>query len=135
MQVIYDNTKVKQIKLSTGEEIIGEIVEEDDHDIIMRNVLSINFGELVDGTRAWSFRYYMCYQDDPERFILLKLDKVVAVANPMTVLVKQYEGALDEMVGMESGSLDNPEYLGDDYINDDELDGDSDTSNIVPLFH
>lgn len=134
MQVIYDKTKVKQIKLSTGEEIIGEIVEEDDHDIIMRNVLSINFGELVDGTRAWSFRYYMCYQDDPERFILLKLDKVVAVANPMTVLVKQYESALDEMVGMESGSLDNPEYLGDDYIND-ELEGDSDSSNIVPLFH
>ena len=134
MQVIYDKTKVKQIKLSTGEEIIGEIVEEDDHDIIMRNVLSINFGELVDGTRAWSFRYYMCYQDDPERFILLKLDKVVAVANPMTVLVKQYEDALEQMVGMESGSLDNPEYLGDDYIND-ELEGDSDTNNIVPLFH
>ena len=119
MQVIYDKTKVKQIKLSTGEEIIGEIVEEDDHDIIMRNVLSINFGELVDGTRAWSFRYYMCYQDDPERFILLKLDKVVAVANPMTVLIKQYEEALEQMIGMESGNLDNPEYLGDDYINDE----------------
>jgi hypothetical protein len=138
MSVIYDIKKVKQIKLVTGEELICEIIEEDDADIIVRNAISINFGELVDGSRAWSFRYYMCYQDDPERFILLKLDKVVAVANPMQVLIDQYEAALNEMIGMESGNLDNPEYLGDDYINGEEqLDGDSDSSNVLsfPTLH
>jgi hypothetical protein len=140
MSVIYDHKKVKQIKLSTGEEIICEIIEEDDADIIVRNAISINLGTLENGERTWTFRYFMCYQDDPERFILIKLDKVVAVANPMTVLVAQYEGALAEMVHAESGHMhEKPEYLEDEYHaydkTIDSLQGDSDSSNIVPLFH
>lgn len=141
MSVIYDKTKVKQLKLVTGEEILCEIIEEDDHDIIIRNAVIIQLGSLENGERIWSFRYFMCYQDDPERFILIKLDKVVAVANPMIALVAQYEGALDEMTGMESGSIhERPEYLQDEYdaYNEtiDSLQDDSDGgNNIIPLFH
>lgn len=128
--VIYDKKKVKQLKLVTGEEIIAEIVEEDDQDVIVRNMLQINFGEVDDGRRMWTFRYYMCYQDDPERFILLKLNKIVAIANPMSLLVDQYEGALGEMVGQETGQY--PEYLDDDF--ESELAGDSDAKDNVLSF-
>lgn len=107
--MIYQVDKVKQLKLVTGEEIICEIIEEDDDHIIVRNVLAINFVPMDDGSRMWTFKYYLCYQDDPERFILIKSDKVVAVANPAKALVNQYEVALDDMMEIEPS--DPPEYL------------------------
>lgn len=107
--MIYQVDKVKQLKLVTGEEIICEIIEEDDDHIIVRNVLAINFMTLDDGSRMWTFKYYLCYQDDPERFILIKSDKVVAVANPAKALINQYEGALDDMMEVEPS--EPPEYL------------------------
>lgn len=107
--MIYQVDKVKQLKLVTGEEIVCEIIEEDDDHIIVRNVLAINFITLDDNSRAWTFKYYLCYQDDPERFILIKSDKVVAVANPAKALINQYEVALDEMMEIEPS--EPPEYL------------------------
>ena len=125
--MIYHPEKVKQLKLVTGEEVICEIVEEDDDTIIVRNTLNINFITLENGERMWTFKYYMCYQDDPERFILIKTDKVVAVANPMKMLVRQYEAALDEM--MEVEGHEKPEYL--EGWGDEELSADSDQSNEI----
>src|SRR5210317_307074 len=110
--MIYERSKIKQLKLTTGEEIICEIVEEDGVDLILRNVLQINLAPASDGsnTKYWSFKFYMCYQDDPERFILIKHDKIVAVANPMNVLVEQYITVLGEMVHAESNEYNEPEY-------------------------
>ena len=134
--MIYDRKRVKQLKLTTGEEIIAEIVEEDDHDIILRNVLQINLVATQEGNRMWTFKYYMCYQDDPERFILIKLDKVVAVANPMDILIDQYEGAIGEMQYAESGEYSTPEYQteNDRYMEEMETMDDSDKGADVITF-
>jgi len=96
--MIYDSKKVKQLKLVTGEEIMCEILEEDEQDIIIRNALTIQFNTMEDGSRMWSFKYFMCYQDDSERFTLVKMDKIVAVANPINDLYEQYYGAVQSMM-------------------------------------
>lgn len=104
--MIYDTTKVKQLKLVTGDEVLCEIIEEDDDDIVIRNALSIQFHMLDDASRIWTFRYFMTYQDDPELFILLKVDKIVGVANPIPALVEQYIGALTTMMDNKEEDLD-----------------------------
>ena len=96
--MIYDIKKVKQLRLVSGDEIMCEILEEDEQDIIIRNALSIQFNVMENGSRMWSFKYFMCYQDDPERFILLKMDKIVAIANPIHDMVKQYVDAVGSMM-------------------------------------
>lgn len=127
--MIYDVQQVKQLKLSTGEEIMCEILEEDDYDIIIRNPLTIQFSHTEDGQRMWSFRLFMCYQDDPDRFILLKLDKIVAIANPVDEILKQYIKAVDSIM-----DFDGQEPM-DDF--EDLSDLDSDSSNVIqfPTVH
>lgn len=121
--MIYDLKHVKQLKLSTGEEIMCEILEEDEFDLIIRNPLTIQFAQTEDGQRMWSFRLFMCYQDDPDRFILLKLDKIVSIANPVDEIIKQYVQAVDSMM----------DYEGTEPVYEDEfvsMDSDS-PSNIL----
>lgn len=84
---------VKQIKLVTGEEVIAKIVEEDDQDVFIRNALTIHFASTPDGNRMYTFKLFFCYQDDPERLIMLKMDKIVAVANPIDEMIDQYNEA------------------------------------------
>lgn len=128
--MIYDVKKVKQLKLVTGEEIVCEIIEEDADDVIIRNALGIQFHVLEDGSRMWTFKYFMCYQDDPERFILLKIDKIVSIANPVEPLIKQYLLATEEMLG-EAAHED--EYSREEF----EFMNDSDQANVVkfPTIH
>lgn len=133
MTMIYDLKQVKQLKLSTGEEIMCEILEEDDYDIIIRNPLTIQFGETAEGQRMWSFRLFMCYQDDPDRFILLKLDKIVSIANPVDDILKQYVMAVDSIMEPEEKEPVEFDEKLDDYL--DRMD--SDSSNILqfPTVH
>lgn len=84
---------IKQILLSTGDEVIARIVEEDDYDVFLRNALAIQFQNLDDGGRMYTFKLFMCYQADPERMIMCKMDKIVAVANPVPEMLDQYEAA------------------------------------------
>jgi hypothetical protein len=123
--MIYDKRNVKQLKLVSGEEVLCEIVEEDEFDLVVRNVLQIHFQTLSDGSRMWTFKIYMCYQQEPERFILLKTDKIIAVANPTNSLLEQYIVAIEDI-------------MSEDDFEEINLEGsDSDKGNILqfPTFH
>jgi hypothetical protein len=112
---------IKQLKLVTGEEIICEIIEEDDQDLIIRNPLAFEYKQEPDGTRLWSYRLFMCYQDDPDKLILVKIDKIVAIANPVPSIVKQYIKGVESIM----------DYEGDDYDEeDDDIEYDS---NVLPF--
>lgn len=93
----YDIKKIKQLKLVSGEEIICEIIEETEDDLIVRAPLAIQFHQNPDTSRMWTFRLFMCYQDDPDRFVLIKVDKIMGIGNPIHELVKQYLRGVDEM--------------------------------------
>lgn len=132
--MIYDIKKVKQLKLVTGEEILCEILEEDDVDVIIRNALLIRFHEMEDGSRLYTFNLFMCYQDDPDRFILLKLDKLVSVANPTDSLLEQYVGVTEKIFTNEVENISDEDYdrhFFETYATD------SDATNDIkfPTFH
>lgn len=130
--MIYEKSNVKQLKLVTGDEIICEILEEDEIDIVVRNVLSINFHIPEPGTRMWAFNYFMCSQHNPDKFTLIRADKIVGVAVPPESLMIQYQKAIAEMI---SDEFDDEE---EDYIQQ-MLKEDSDRDNVVkfpgPIVH
>jgi len=132
---MYDNPNIKQLRLVTGDEVLCDIIEEDSTDLIVRNALSINFNLTDEGHRAWSFRYFMCYQDDPEKFTLIKVDKIVAVAKPSDELLHQYNGAISYMLDEHSVGANDDGFL-EEY---EQLtkSNDSDESNIIkfPTVH
>ena len=123
--MIYDIKKVKQLKLVTGEEILCEILEEDDIDVIIRNALSIQFHKLDDGSRLYTFNLFMCYQDDPDRFILLKLDKIMSIANPTEEFLGQYVSIVDKIFSDGDETEESYSFM------------DSDQGNVLkfPTFH
>lgn len=142
-----DLYSVKHLKLSTGEEVLAEIIEEDAYDIVMRRPLKL-FTEIAkDRTRYHSFRTFMTYMDDPETFVVLKANHIVAVTFPTPQMLNQFKMTIDEIE-------QNVDYEGqreaakvaqqviDDVINrlgkdDDDDDNDSDGGNIIPFptFH
>lgn len=123
-------SRVKQLKLVTGEEIMAEVVEEDDYDVFVRNVLAIQFHNLNDGSRMYTFKLFMCYQDDPERLLLIKIDKIVAIANPIQEMIEQYQSAVSSMI-----EDDEEDDFNETYKKMTALD--SDGSNVVkfPKLH
>lgn len=124
--MIYDIKKVKQLKLVTGEEILCEILEEDNNDLVIRNALAIQFHKLDDGSRLYTFNLFMCYQDDPDRFVLLKLDKIVSVANPTSDFLDQYVSVVGKIFSNADEETDEPYSFMD-----------SDQNNVLrfPTFH
>ncbi len=81
---------IKHIKLSTGEEVLCEIIEEDEYDLVIRRALKLQTDIDEEGTRYHSFRTYMTYQDDPEVYVILKSIHVVSVTYPSPTMMKQY---------------------------------------------
>lgn len=134
--MIYEKSNVKQLKLVTGDEVICEILEEDDIDIIVRNVLGIQHHITADGARMWTFNYFMCSQDDPDKFILIRSDKVASVAVPSQNLMLQYQKAIAEMIGDSNGESLEWDDEDEDYIQK-MLSQDSDRDNVIafPTVH
>jgi hypothetical protein len=112
---IKDIKKIKQLKMVTGEEVLCEIIEETDEDLIVRAPLGIQFHTSETGTRIWTFRLFMCYQDDVDRFVLIKVDKIMGIANPIDELVKQYLVGIDQMFVFDDMIFDDDD---DDFFKD-----------------
>ena len=124
---------IKQLKLVTGEELLCEILEEDEQDLIVNNIIKLVESVSEDGYKYYSFRNFMIYQDDPESVILLKVDKIVSVAQPIDALLKQYFLALIELAKDAQERAAADAELNEDIDTDDETTNTDD--NIIPLFH
>lgn len=137
MIMTYDVKKIKQLKLVSGEEIICEIIEETDDDLIVRAPLAIQFHTNDDSTRMWTFRLFMCYQDDPERFVLVKIDKIMGIANPIHELVKQYIRGVEEMYMFDEEEDLTPDGKEDPWGQWEGSDSDDGKSNVLkfPTIH
>lgn len=88
---------LKQFKLATGDEIICEIIEwpaEDDEadvQLIVRNSYKIHSVESpIEGTRYYTFRPWMVYQDSSEYLQIINVNHIVGEANPSPVIVGHY---------------------------------------------
>lgn len=88
---------VKQFKLTSGDEIICEVVEwatEQYSDIVTRRCFQINTAFDKDGIRFYSFRPYMALQEGPEMYITMNNNHIISEGNPDETLVKHYRDAV-----------------------------------------
>jgi len=88
---------IKQLKLINGEEILCEILDEAPDSICVNNALILQSNTAKDGSKFFTFRNFMVYQDQPQNVMLIMSDKIVAIAIPTEDMIEQYEIALEQL--------------------------------------
>ena len=106
---------IKQLKLTTGEEILCEVLDEAPESIAVRNALVLTDNVSANGDKYFTFRNFLVYQDGPMDVVLLVSDKIVAMAIPTQDMVTQYDIALEQM--REQVEL-SKQYQEEEYSND-----------------
>ena len=85
---------IKQFKLTSGEEIICDVLEYPDDemaDIVIRNAYVIFiYGQTPDGIRTYSMRPWMMMQEESDNMVILNSNHVVGEANPTEKLIEHY---------------------------------------------
>ena len=99
-----DLYETKQFKLTSGDEVICEVVQwnmDDETEIVVRKAMKLVMGETEGGSyRYYSFRPWMVYQENLQDFIILNAAHIVGVAQPVDSILIQYEEALISMQEM-----------------------------------
>lgn len=133
-------TSFTQFKLSNGDEIIVNVIQEpegEDINIVIKDAMMIVRSEEVDsGFRYYSLRPWMSFQLNSDYFQLLNYSHIVGEAKPDKQLVIQYEKAIENEMGpTREDDEQEIEMLKSLYRNatDEEEDLDAE-DNIVPLF-
>lgn len=118
------HSEIRQFKLTTGNELVCEVVEwpdEDDTDVIVRNVLEIVSGRAVssltpEGYSFYTFRPWMTMQEGDSILLTLNINHIVGEAIPSKKLVEYYLKVVkqtNEVIENET-MPETPE----DYVND-----------------
>lgn len=135
-----DLYEVKHLKLSTGEEVLAEIIEETEYDLVVKRALRLQTDVANDRTRYHSFRPFMTYQDDPEIYSLIKTLHVVAITYPAPAMLKQYQASIEEVervrTEMEEETNEQLEKIMkqmEDNVQENTGLVDSDGSNVLPF--
>lgn len=88
---------IKQLKLTNGEEILCEVLDEAHESICINNALMLVSNTAKDGSKFFTFRNFMTYQDTPMNVIMLMTDKIMSIALPSNDMIEQYEIALEQL--------------------------------------
>lgn len=97
-------SEIKQFKLTTGEEIICDVVEwpdvnDDSLDVVIRNVYKIVMHtETEDNIRIYALRPWMILQEGGDVYQTLNINHVVGEANPTQKMLEQYTKVLQVSV-------------------------------------
>lgn len=142
---------LKQFKLTNGDEIICEVVEqsEEEGSLVVRKALKIAAAEdYENNVRYYSFRPLVSFQDDFDELVVMNIGHIICESLPSKTLVVHYSGAVKEVEKSQSEKaefnvdeiLADVEDMTDDeikaYISEklseqDEFIQDSNTSNII----
>jgi hypothetical protein len=85
---------IKQFKLSSGEEIVCEVVEwanEDEPDLVVRNSFKLlAYTNPSTSTKYYTFAPWMIFQDQQDMLQIINSVHIIAEANPSAKLLEQY---------------------------------------------
>tara|TARA_R100000541_G_scaffold1902_3_gene7082 strand:+ start:25030 stop:25464 length:435 start_codon:yes stop_codon:yes gene_type:complete len=89
-----DFDKVKQIKISSGDEILCEIMDITDEELIVRHALQICKIE-VDASRSYGMlKPWISFQEQTQELVSLNDMHIVAIATPSEDLIVQFGNAI-----------------------------------------
>jgi len=92
---------IKQLKLSSQEEILCEVIEyvqDDINSMIVRNAMEIltNY-DRERNEYFYVFKPWMHYIESNEDFIMISSNHVVGISNPTKILEYNYKQSIDDM--------------------------------------
>ena len=127
---------VRQLVLSNGQEVLCEVVQWPDIDIdeqevmIIRKACKIIIQENFEsGTRWFTFRPFMTYQDDNSSLCSLMPYHIITIGNPSGVLKTQYTKYLELLASEDSkDNAEDPfQYFKEGADSDDTFE------NVIPF--
>ena len=96
----FKEPQIRQFKLSSGEEVVCEVVdwtgEPEESELIVRKCMSLVLREAPTST-FYSFKPWMIYQENPEDFIIIQSQHVMSIGFPTKKLLSHYDEAVEEM--------------------------------------
>ena len=129
-----------QFRLSNGDEIIAQVVNEPDGEdfyIVVKNAMMVVRAEnIIEGYRYYSFRPWMAFQSDDSYYQLLNYNHIIGEAKPDNTLLNQYYKAIvtERTDISEENRMSEEEIESIKRLIYESQETDSDNSNIVPLF-
>ena len=88
---------IKQLKLSDGEEIIAEVLEEVDDELLVRLPLRIIKVDLSIDRTLFTFKSYMTYSEFTDQIVSINLYHIIAISIPHEDLLEQYDRAKEKI--------------------------------------
>lgn len=95
---------LRQFKLSSGEELVCEIVQWNETsmelEVVVRKAMRLVMQESTDGTgvKFYSFRPWMVYQENEDDLLIINTNNIVGIGFPPETLIVQYLEAVEEMI-------------------------------------
>lgn len=94
-------SSTKQFKLSSGEEIMCDVIEwasEGSFDIIVKNILQIvQHYDRNDNEYYYSFRPWVHFQEHDMDISILDSKHIISTSNPNFILLEHYKSAVTDM--------------------------------------
>ena len=131
----------KQLKMSNGDEVICEIVDQEDDDIIARYCLRLFKVEVDPQTTYYTFRPWMILKEDTKEPIQINAFHIVGMCHPASEMLSQYKYALKKLKEQKEErqvlsldeAYDNLSKLWDKE-DDDQIDEYGEEDNVISLF-
>lgn len=128
---------VRQIVLSNGQELLCEVIQWPDLDIDEQEVMIIRKAAKIiiqenfeQGTRWFTFRPFMTYQDDTSSLCSLMPYHIITIGHPSKVLEKQYTKYQKLLSAEENeGKAEDPFQ----YFEEGASDSDDSFENVIPF--
>jgi len=102
--------EIKQLKLSDGEEIIAEILDEIEDELLVRLPLRIIKVDLSIDRTLFTFKSYMTYAEFTDQIVSINLYHIIAIAIPHEDLLEQYHRAREKIKEYKLDSKDLSVY-------------------------
>jgi len=130
---------LRQLILSNGQEVLCEVIQWPDIDVddsevmIVRQAAKIIIQEnFKEGTRWFTFRPFMTYQDDNNSMVSLMPYHIMSIGHPSALLKKQYKKYI-KLMRAEFDEVNDPlAYHSESDIDITNMDSDS-FDNILPF--
>ena len=126
---------IRQLVLSNGQELLCEVIQWPDLDIDEQEVMIIRKAAKIiiqenfeQGTRWFTFRPFMTYQDDTSSLCSLMPYHIITIGHPSKVLKNQYTKYQKLLSEESNGSAEDPfQYFKEGADSDDNF------ANVIPF--
>jgi len=126
---------IRQLVLSNGQELLCEVVQWPDMEIDEQEVMIIRKAAKIiiqenfeQGTRWFTFRPFMTYQDDNSSLCSLMPYHIITIGHPSKVLKNQYTKYQKLLSEENEGTAEDPfQYF------QEGIDSDENFANVIPF--